>query len=403
MSAAPVPPRGRHHLEAAVHRAEPVGEAAQAGAPRGVRPAHAVVGDLHQHVAVVAHRAHVTPRGRRVLGDVRERLRDHVVGGRLHGLVEALAGRGLHLHRHRRALASASSAASSPRSLSTAGWMPRASSRSSSSAASSSAPRWPSSSSVCSSPSTRARASRSFERHRHEPLLGPVVEVALQPAPFVECRLHAAAALIAELLDLGAQLRVQPLVLQRERGRGAHRGDEVALVRERGVVHDGGHGRAVVLDDRGHPVPVRVGQLHGGPSEFTYCPRAGSQYTSVRLGSPSASASASRRPLRRASRSDSRATSSLTAPARESRLRSRPPRNAKGMHTRLTRPATSAAVSRSSGMRRGRRYSEQQEAHEHRRRAVHRREHLPERATRALPAPRQDHGTPSTAMIPSAL
>ncbi len=76
----------------------------QAGALRRVGPAHAVVGHLHHHVSVVAHRPYGRPRGRRVLGHVGERLGHDEVGRRLHRLGQPLAGRGLQLHGDRRAM-----------------------------------------------------------------------------------------------------------------------------------------------------------------------------------------------------------------------------------------------------------------------------------------------------------
>ena len=197
----------------------------------------------------------------------------------------------------------------------------------------------------------RALRQAQLERQRHQPLLGAVVEVALQPAALVQRRIHDPARAGRAAPRPGpAARRPGARSPASARPRPRRRAMRSRSSCERGVVHDRRNGLAVVLDDRGHAGPrLGSGRRVAWPSEFTYWPRAGSQYSSVRLGSPSASASASRRPLRRASRSARRATSSLTAPARESRLRSRPPRNANGTASRLTRPAMSTAVSTPSG------------------------------------------------------
>ena len=107
----------------------------------------------------------------------------------------------------------------------TAGWMPRASSRSSAGglrqlvARLRRAARRPPSGSVV---QRRARQPQ-VQRERDEPLLGAVVEVALEPAPLVVAGLDDARARGAQLLEPGAQLGLQPLVLERERGRRADR------------------------------------------------------------------------------------------------------------------------------------------------------------------------------------
>ena len=130
-------------------------------------------------------------RGVRVLDDVRERLGDDEVGGRLDArgqpLARALDARPGSGERE----ASISSAGSRPRSQSTAGWMPRASSRSSSSAceelllgALEQRPRL-----VRRLLDLRAREPQR-ERERDEALLRAVVEVPLQAAPLGRLDLH---------------------------------------------------------------------------------------------------------------------------------------------------------------------------------------------------------------------
>ena len=110
--------------------------------------------------------------------------------------------------------ASAATAAASPRSVSTAGWMPRASSRSSAEASCSSRPSFsrnaPDLGRVLGQPPAR---DLDVEHERDEPLLGAVVEVALDLAPGVVGGLDDAGARGAQLggpgrLDLVAQQRL---------------------------------------------------------------------------------------------------------------------------------------------------------------------------------------------------
>ena len=138
-----------------------------------------------------------------VLGHVRERLGDDVEGCRLDRAgqprrresTSSSTGSG-------ERSASDSSAGPSPRSVRTAGWMPRASSRSSSSASASSslAPVRIVVGRVRVEPELRLREPQR-ERERDEPLLGAVVEVALEPprsaSPASTMRAREAAALLA--------------------------------------------------------------------------------------------------------------------------------------------------------------------------------------------------------------
>ena len=66
-------------MQAAVQRLDPVGETAETGAAGGVGAADAVVRDLDHGAAVQLGDADGDRRGRCVLGDVRQRLRDDVV------------------------------------------------------------------------------------------------------------------------------------------------------------------------------------------------------------------------------------------------------------------------------------------------------------------------------------
>ena len=135
----------RADLEPAVERVDAVAQAAQAAAGRRVRAADAVVADLDAE-PVVLDREHDGCAARvRVLRHVRERLGRDEVGRRLDRAADGHAGTSLTETGTGARLASASSAAPSPRSLSSAGWMPRASSRSSLTACCASSRAWASS------------------------------------------------------------------------------------------------------------------------------------------------------------------------------------------------------------------------------------------------------------------
>ena len=56
------------------------------------------------------------------------------------------------------------------------------------------------------------------EREHHQPLLGAVVQVALEPAALGVAGLDGARARGAQLLELRARLRLQPLVVERQPG-----------------------------------------------------------------------------------------------------------------------------------------------------------------------------------------
>ena len=81
------------------------------------------------------------------------------------------------------------------------------------------------------------------QRERDEPLLGAVVEVALESPARRVAGIDDARTRGAKLLELRAQLGVEPFVLERERGGRTHRPDQLALVLERDVVHDRRHAR----------------------------------------------------------------------------------------------------------------------------------------------------------------
>src|SRR3954468_6477405 len=87
-----------------------------------------------------------------------------------------------------------------------------------------------------------------LERQRHEPLLGAVVEVALEPAALAHRHLDEPRPRGLQLLDPRAELRLEALVLELERRRRGRRAHEARVVAQRGVVDDGADALAVALD-----------------------------------------------------------------------------------------------------------------------------------------------------------
>ena len=143
-----------------------------------------------------------------------------------------------------------SSAAPRPCSVNTAGWIPRASSRSSRSDSSSS----------CLASSSRRRAGGPHEltlqgpelqRERDQPLLRAVVQVSLEPSPLGLRNLDDARARPPQLLHPRAQLGLETPVLERDARRCDDRVQKRRLVLQRGVVHECRHRLPAALDDRG--------------------------------------------------------------------------------------------------------------------------------------------------------
>ena len=157
--------------------------------------------------------------------------RDDVVGGDLERLGQAAR------RARRRAArapgpraASDSSATASPWPLTTAGWRPRATSRSSSSDAAISCRAWASRASRVRVVAELRLEQAELERQRDEPLLGAVVQVALEPLALLLAGLDDARARAPQLLEPGAQLGLQPGVLERDPGGRAHGVEQLGLV-----------------------------------------------------------------------------------------------------------------------------------------------------------------------------
>src|SRR3954466_15364298 len=103
-----------------------------------------------------------------------------------------------------------------------------------------------------------------LERQRDEPLLGAVVQVALEAAALAHRDLDEPGAGGLQLFDPGPQLGLEALVLELEGGRGGRGADEARIVAQGGVVDDGADALAVALDlgDRA----ARAGHGQVGPA-----------------------------------------------------------------------------------------------------------------------------------------
>ncbi len=106
---------------------------------------------------------------------------------------------------------------------------------------------------------------RELHRERHEPLLRPVVQVALDPAALEQRDLQQPGARALELLDARSQLGLQRLVGDRERGGGGHRAHEPGLLAQRRVVHDRADALTVALDERRLARGVELPQVDRTP------------------------------------------------------------------------------------------------------------------------------------------
>ena len=95
------------------------------------------------------------------------------------------------------------------------------------------------------------------KRQRHEPLLGTIVEVSFDPLPFGIARLDDPRPRLPDLAELGLDLGLQAIVLDRQPDGAGHRRNERGIVEQDLVVEDGRDRLAVALQE-GHR-PTRVG------------------------------------------------------------------------------------------------------------------------------------------------
>ena len=102
-----------------------------------------------------------------------------------------------------------------------------------------------------------------LERHGHQALLGPVVEVALEPPPLRVARSDETLARGAQLAEPLTGLRLQPRVVERDRRRGRDGLHELRIVVERRVVDEHPQLASVALDRRDRRSPPGAGTSHG--------------------------------------------------------------------------------------------------------------------------------------------
>ena len=105
------------------------------------------------------------------------------------------------------------------------------------------------------------------ERHGDgdKALLSGVVQIALDAPPLGVGRLDDARPGGSELVEAGAQVRLEPLVLEREPRSGTDCADELGLLPERRIMDERGDAAALPLDDRRNP-GVAVGRQLDRPA-----------------------------------------------------------------------------------------------------------------------------------------
>ncbi len=231
------PPRGLTIVERAAVRRDPVAESGEPRAAADDRAADAVVGDAHVERPVLAERPHGDLRRRGVLDRVRDRLAGDEVGGRLDARGDALARR-VDLDRDRRR----------PREVAQRGREPVVEPR-----------RAHAGRDLAQVADRRAdlvhdlverrrehlRLARQrqlqateLDAERDEPLLGAVVEVALEPAPLLVAGLDDPRPRRLDLGELDAHLDAQARHLDRERRRREDAVEQVAALEQRRVVEE---------------------------------------------------------------------------------------------------------------------------------------------------------------------
>ena len=278
-----------------------------------VGPADAIVGDLDDDAAVLAAHPDDRATGVRVLRDVGERLGDDEVGGELDRLRDPLAEARGNLDRQRRPRASASSAGSRPRSESTAGWIPRASSRSSPSACSSSLRRRRGGAPPAPAARARRRGQVGGRGPARRAAAGRRRAGRAPGARARRARSRAGGRAIRAARRSSPQLSVEALLLERERRRRAHGLDQLGLVEQQWVVDEHRDALAVERDVGGRPAGAGRGRLHLPARRIDVALGLRQPVGQLERGSLSARASASRSSPP-PSGPPIRATSSVTAP-----------------------------------------------------------------------------------------
>ena len=265
------PPRGVQTRKPAAERLDPVGEAAQARPLLGVGAADAVVDDLDRDATVRTADRHLDGRCVRVLGDVGQALADDVVGGDLDGLRQPPADIDGEPNGERRTCGhllerDREPVAGDDRGMDPAREVAQLGEREIDLALRD----------VQLRPRIRvgqaALEQLQVERQRHQPLLGAVVQVALEALALLLPLLDHPRTRAAHLLQARAQVDVQLRVLERDSGGSRHRGEQLRLVQQRPVVHQRSDMTALTVDQCRRLLSVAVRQADEPPVEVSVRP-----------------------------------------------------------------------------------------------------------------------------------
>ena len=242
----PVAGRARdRHVPA--QRGDAVGDARQPGARRRHRAADAVVPDAHDEAAVAARGGDVDRRRASVLGGVRERLAGHEVGRGLDPVLEALGGdvdARLELRARRQLAQRVAQPVVEAGRAHAAGELAQLLDRARD---------------LGHDGVDRRRVRQPVlqvaqgQADRHEPLLGAVVDVALEPAPLLVAGGDDAGARRLDLRELAADLDAQARDLDRQPRRADRAVEQVGTLGQRRIVDDRREREAAAAHGRAHP------------------------------------------------------------------------------------------------------------------------------------------------------
>ena len=219
------PPSGLSIDQVAVESGHAITESVQAAAVRGVGTADAVVARPRAEDPRASVSAQPGMGRVRVLDDVGQRLGDDEVSGGLDFLREPAVQSQVELNRHRRSLCErvergCESAVGEHRRVDPARELAQLGLRL---AQRRDRPVEQLDRRLLGDP---AAQHLQLERERHEPLLGAIVQVALEPAAGLHRRLDDPAPGCPELVQPGVEVGLEPLVVEREHGPGGRRLDD---------------------------------------------------------------------------------------------------------------------------------------------------------------------------------
>ena len=112
-----------------------------------------------------------------------------------------------------------------------------------------------------------------LERERDQPLLGSIMQIALQPLALTQPRLDHPCTRTLQLLQVSFLLGLQAAVLERDSGRGADRGEQLTFFLQRRVMEQRGHPRPFAVDQRHCSAARRFRQHHAPPIQIGPTPK----------------------------------------------------------------------------------------------------------------------------------